>query len=112
MAYQLKNWAVVYKDWDGYTAPEAMKLYLSGEVYGRPPRESDGKEFPDGKRVWTSSVKEVNGRLITTRSGSVYELVGDPEPGYLEFLKEIGRVYDPANPIKVIKANDVDPEMN
>ena len=111
MAYQLKNWAVVSNQ-DSYTPPECVKLHLSGEVYGRDPRASDGKEFPDGKKVYTSSVKDIDGRLITTRSGSVYELVGDPDPEYLEFLKEIGRVYDPVNPIKVISYNDVDPELN
>ena len=111
MAYQLKNWAIV-SDCDPYTPPECQKSRLNGEVYGREPRESDGYTFPDGKRITTSSIKEVNGRVITTRSGTVYELVGDPDPDYLEFLKEIGRVYDPVNPIKVISYNDMDPEMN
>jgi len=111
MAYQLKNWAVV-GNMDPYLPPECRKISLMGEIYGRGKREFDGKEFPDGKAVYTSSIKEVNGRMITTRSGSTYELVGDPNVEYLEFLKDTGRVYDPVNPIKVINLNDMDPEMN
>jgi len=101
MAYQLKNWAVVQSpNTDPYLPPEAFGIYLGGEIYGR------GGRFVDGKRVVTSRVVSVNGRMITTKSGSVYELVGDPEPGYLDYLKEIGKEYDPINPIRVIDNSD------
>jgi hypothetical protein len=81
---------------DPYLPPEAFGIYLAGEIYGR------GGRFVDGKKVTTSRVVSVDGRMITTKSGSVYELVGDPESGYLDFLKEIGKEYDPINPIKII----------
>jgi hypothetical protein len=104
MSYQLKNWAVVQSpNMDPYMPPEAYGIYLSGEIYGR------GGRFTDGKRVTTSRVVSVDGRLITTQSGSVYELVGDPEPGYLSYLKETGKEYNKENPIKVInKKTDID----
>lgn len=101
MSYQLKNWSVVQSpNGDPYLPPEMFGIYLAGEIYGR------GGRFVDGKKVWTSRVVSVNGRMITTKSGSVYELVGDPEPEYLAFLKEIDKEYDPINPIKVIDNTD------
>ncbi len=97
MSYKLKNWSVVQSPFaNPYLPPEFIHIHLAGEIYGRPER------FADGKHVTTSRVETVNGRFITTHSGSVYELVGDPDPNYLKFLKEIGEEYDKDNPIKII----------
>ncbi len=56
-----------------YTAPEAG-ICLVGRVEG-------------GAKVKTSIVVKVEGRLVTTASGSVYELL-DPDPKWLDFLRE------------------------
>jgi len=95
---QLTEWSVghVSGKSDAYRAPEQGGLVLRGRAQGHP-------KHRDGRRVMTSHIVKVNGRTITTVSGSVYELVGDPEPQYLEFLESIGKKYDRDNPIKVVK---------
>jgi hypothetical protein len=90
---KLENWSLGNAPDDMYYAPEVRKVRLSGDVYNHP-------RFEDGKKVTTSSVKEVNGKVITTSSGSVYEL-GEPEKEYLDYLKSINYTFDPENPIKV-----------
>jgi hypothetical protein len=59
------------------------------------PKFVPGKE----KQIQTSRIASATGRIITTVSGSVYEL-GTPDPKYLDFLKKIGREFDPVEPIK------------
>jgi len=93
----LKNWSVKARA-SGYEAPELMKTHLSGNAYGH-------ERFEDGKVVYTTSIVTVEGRKITTRSGSVYLLDGPPDPSYLAFLEEIGYPYNSENPIKVVESN-------
>ncbi len=88
----LSNWALEFARGDAYDAPEIRGLCLVGEVAGHPRR-------PDGTRVKTSPIVAVEGRVVRTRSGSVYELNGDPHPAYLAWLAECGREYDRENPV-------------
>ncbi len=90
---QLTNWSVGNAYQDLYTAPECRGIRLRGTVSGHPRKD-------DGERVITSIVQKVAGRIITTSSGSEYELVGEPEAGYLEYLRESARGYDPEAPIR------------
>jgi hypothetical protein len=83
--HHLYRWSVIG---DPYHAPEAPRLRLAGY------------RDKDAKRVHTSVIVEVNGREITTYSGSVY-ILEDIDPDYLKFLDETGDVYDPDNPIRV-----------
>lgn len=69
-------------------------LRLSGRVEGHPKKE-------DGTVVVTSYLTHSLGRDCYTASGNVYELVGDPEPDFLEFLKNNGLTYDAKHPVKV-----------
>lgn len=85
--FRLKNWAVV--------STSDSKRRLSGTV-------SNNKSFQDGKKIFTSSIVDVEGRKITTSSGSVYYLDGPPENEYLQWIKEHGYEYDEINPIKVV----------
>jgi len=96
--YTLREWSVVFthETEDVYKPPEAYSRSVAGKVYDNP-------KFQDGTEVVTSRIHKVQGRIVITRSGSVYELVGDPSNGYLEFLKDIGRPYDSDNPIQFIK---------
>lgn len=84
---------------DGWQAPELSEIVLVGK-----PVEHDDPYWaeklakdPDW-HIKTSSVVEVDGRFVKTRSGSVYEL-GEPHP---DFVQEYGPI-DRENPIKVRK---------
>ena len=92
---ELSDWAVGDNPGDAYLAPEHRGIRLSGRVKGHP-------KHHDGKLVVTSPVRSVAGRTVRTASGSTYLLVGEPEPGYLEYLQSCGRTYDPVEPIKLI----------
>lgn len=91
---RVREWAVRPATDSPYTPPEHAGIRLSGKVYGHP-------EFRDGSKVDTSRVVAVDGRTITVESGRVYVLEGDPEPGYLKWLADNGRVYDSINPIVI-----------
>jgi adenine-specific DNA methylase len=85
--YNLYRWSVSCPA-NGYWAPEQRKVSLAGF------RDQETKP------VVTSSIKEINGKEITTSTGSVY-ILQDIDPEYLEWLNQEGIVYDPANPIKI-----------
>jgi hypothetical protein len=55
----------------------------------------------DGKKKLTSRVVASEGRTITTRSGSRYEL-GEPDPDFAAWCIKRGKPLDPEQPIKVI----------
>ncbi len=84
--YHLYRWSLV-SSIDPYQAPETKKPRLTGF------RDQDKNQ------VTTSPIIEVNGREITTYSGSVY-ILEDIDPDYLKFLDATGEVYDPENPIR------------
>jgi len=68
---RLENWSIQH---GAYNAPE-QGSYFIGEVYGHPTR-------PDGRRVHTSMIVEVDPETETVRthSGSIYKLgVADPD---------------------------------
>jgi hypothetical protein len=79
---------------DTYAAPELGRNYLQGDVFGHPRHE-------DGKNVTTSRISKVKGRLVKTRSGSVYRL-GRIKPEYRKFLKENGIEYNQHQPVRMI----------
>ena len=76
----LRNWCIV-EGHDPYTAPECQPKKLAGNVYNH-------SEFLDGTWIVTSRVVNVEARTITTRSGSVYLLEGDPNPDYVKWCQE------------------------
>jgi len=92
--YELRNWSVVTNQ-NGYLAPELAKAYLSGEVKNNP-------NFHDGEKIVTTRIIKAVGRFITTKSGSIYELVGAPSENYLNWLQENNLRYDKHNPVKMI----------
>lgn len=91
---RLENWAVVSHA-DAYTPPEMARKQLVGLVYGH-------HRIPDGEHVRTSDLAKVQGRTVTTVSGSVYEL-GTVNPDYRLWAEENGFPYNEENPIDVIK---------
>jgi TATA-box binding protein (TBP) (component of TFIID and TFIIIB) len=84
--FQLKNWSIV-----GFMD----SIRLTGEVYGN-------ERFEDGSLITTSVIKCVDGKIVTTKSKSIYQL-NEPSKSYLEFLNEIGYEYNQDAPIKVLK---------
>ncbi len=95
---KIENWNVVEaKEYDPYVAPEMRKRRLRGDAIDHPKRPM--------KPIWdcvTSYIIKIEGRLIYTYSGSVYELVGNPSSDYLIWMKANGYKYNPENPIRMI----------
>lgn len=73
---RLEDWAVTFREFDPYKAPEQQRSSLCGNVYGH-------EKFPDGQYIVTSYVVNVNDEKeeITTRSGTVYTL-GETSAAY------------------------------
>ena len=69
-----------------YEAPEGRRC-----LYGV--REGDNQP------IQTSSICKIDGKLVHTSNGSIYEL-GEPAAEYLVWMKEQGIQYDPEQPIK------------
>lgn len=88
---RLEQWSTCRLGDDPYVPPEMSLLCLQGQVFGHARKG-------DGTKVTTSPIVAVDGRVITTASGSVYEL-GEPDPGFLAWLAKEGRTYDPGQPI-------------
>lgn len=73
MTRQITNWHILCSD-NEYLAPEMRAAVVIGEHEG-----------PNGEPyIQTSQVADFDGRVCTTRSGSQYELVGDPNPRFKE----------------------------
>lgn len=88
--YHLYRWSVIGPEPDAFRAPELDYRCLVGF--------RDQQEKP----VRTSSIASVEGRKVTTVSGSVY-ILEDINPEYLDYINSSGREFDPENPIKIIK---------
>jgi len=91
--YRLEQWKVVTIEDTRYESPELQRKVLAGRVYNNP-------HFKDGEKIYTSRPLVAKGRIIKTLSGSVYRL-GEPDPEYLEWMKENYPNFDPENPIKI-----------
>lgn len=86
------NWHVT-PTWSSlYKAPELRRVCLSGTI-----AEHKGRK---DCQVMTSYIVAVDGKLITTRSGSVYRL-GEIDPEYRKYLAEERPNWDPENPITI-----------
>jgi len=76
-SYTLNSWSVVgCSGTDKYTAPELALKCMAGIR-------------DDGKSVTTSNIISCNGPVIETRN-SVYLLVGEPDPVWVEWCKQNG----------------------
>jgi len=76
---KLEDWSVTAIG-GPYTAPELWREALYGKVYGHP-------KFNNGDKVRTSPIKKVDGRMITTASGTVYK-IGKISPIYRKWLRK------------------------
>ena len=96
----LKDWGVVYLDDSPYLAPEVKLRCLVGTIV-----MSARSCFKSGDPVRTNGIDKVEGRLVTTLSGSQYWLRGAPSANYLAWLASQGIKYDPRRPVRVIDAS-------
>ena len=94
----LEDWSTGFISNDPYLAPEQKAICLQGMVTGHPRRE--GKHG-----IRTSSVAGVKGRIIATRSGSVYRL-GKIDPTFRKWLKKHRPNWDWRNPVKMLGGDD------
>lgn len=92
---RIEQWSVCFTD--PYAAPEVSRPSVQGNVYGREPR------FPDGHPIQTSTIVKVEGKYVTTKSGTVYEL-GEPDPDYVTWCLANGFGFDRDNPLRIKKA--------
>ena len=90
--YRLHKWSVESAR-DLWQAPELASIRLVGY-------RDDETEH----RVITSPIVEINGKNITTYSGSVY-ILEDISPDYLQWMQDNGITFDPDNPIKDKRKN-------
>jgi len=88
---QITNWCITANPW---VAPEARGNPM---VMG----EANVSGLTDGqvKPICTSAIRKVNGRIIMTKSGSIYSLVGEPNERFMEFLADKGLEYNSARPL-------------
>jgi hypothetical protein len=100
MTITMKNWLVTARDLgeeNPYLAPECRKsaACLSGQITHHP----ELVITKDENRVTTSSIVNVDGRIVTTFSGRKYKLYGRPDPRFMEFLGSKELPYNPRNPL-------------
>lgn len=79
-----------------YTAPEQLQPRLQGRVEGH-------LWFKDGDSITTSSIVSVDGRIVTTKSGSIYQLM-EVNPVYKDWVAKNRPdiQWDDENPIRII----------
>jgi len=84
---KIHNWRIVSAG-SPFMAPECRTQSIQGEVSGHP-------RFPDGRSVTTSTIASVDGRTVTTYSGTVYTL------GRISRAQRAleGEGYDRSNPL-------------
>jgi hypothetical protein len=82
----IEDWALEFRQVDPFVAPERSPLSLSGFIPGK------------AERVITSPVVKVEGKLVTTSSGSLYQL-GQVSTKYRAFLESDRLPIDWENPL-------------
>ena len=105
---RLENWSVGSQNLTPYTAPELSQPRLMGEVYGHP-------NFDNGERITTSPIEKINGWVITTLSGSVYELGGvsrEYEEWYTQAYPEGTADLHGDNPIRDLSPSEEKTQYN
>lgn len=81
--------------------PRSVPLSLSGECYGHLAHE-------DGSYITTSSIEASTGRFVETRN-TIYYLDGEPDEGFVSYLKEIKFPLDLDWPVKRREYQDAPP---
>ena len=93
----IKDWSLVAPEYEENEQDETLPC-LYGMVFGHPIIE-------DGAYMVSMPISKVNGTTVTTSTGNIYKLYGEPHDQYLDWIKECGFPYDPKEPIKIVKVN-------
>ena len=82
-----------------YQAPELHKIGILGKICNH-------SKFKDNTQILTTYIIHVDGKIITTMSGSKYCIEGPPSKDYQYYCNKHKIVIDENNPIKLIKLID------
>jgi hypothetical protein len=93
---KLNNWSTTFFESNPYQAPETKRLCLQGFVTSHPRLDPEG--VLSHKKILTSPIVRIEGRTVTTLSGSSYEL-GNIDPSFRAWLRENRPEWDHRNPI-------------
>lgn len=98
MVVRMENWCAVPTINSVYMPPEQRGTSVKGQVYGH-------KRFEDGDSIVTSRIIGVDGRTVTTESGTQYVL-GEINADYLKWCENTDGVRVPTEevPIRLHKA--------
>lgn len=94
--YKIEQWSLGYDTDNPYLAPELRKRRLSGICKERAIELGEDCDLP----LTTSSVVSYEDNVVTTRSGTKYEL-GEPAEDYVKWCDENG-YSDPREGLRVI----------
>jgi len=94
----INDWAIMH-NMSGYLAPELREPRLVGEITEHPNWHGNQgpQKFDPPKRMVSSRLESAEGRVVTTRNGTRYEL-GTINPEYKEWLAEHHPGSDPDEP--------------
>lgn len=92
----LTEWSLGSPRGDAYTAPETLSILLNGIAHNHP-------EHAPGKKIWTSPIVDVEGRVVTCERRKYY-LMGPADAQYLAWCKaNKAALPEGDEPLKVIK---------
>lgn len=83
-AIKLTKWAVESRNDSPYAAPEVAGFMALSGTCDHPTLENQKK------RIITSAIVKINKRLVTTKSGSVYQLYGKAMDAHSQWCKSKG----------------------
>ncbi len=91
---RVDNWRTVHLA-GPYVAPEINPVGISGVV----PPGADPRR-PEGSPITTSMVVAIEGRVVTTKSGTRY-ILGKIQSAFRRWMRKQGIAFDWRHPIKV-----------
>lgn len=95
----LDDWSICHRRSEKslWTPADSMPTCLKGIVSGHP-------KFGSGKLITTSQIALVEGREITTKSGTIY-LLGKVSQQYVKWCHANGIKYDDIKPVQAPQKN-------
>jgi hypothetical protein len=78
---KIENWSIVSIDDNPYKAPELKDKVVCGEAYGH-------KSFPDGAKIRTSSIMEINLKEGYVLTKNTKYTLGEINPVYKKWCED------------------------
>lgn len=95
MAIMIHSWFITARNDNPYAAPETGDTCLAGKIDWHP----ELNITPEECDVTTSAIASISGRTVRTVSGREYELDGEPNQYFHDFLKLREIEFNPENPL-------------